>query len=196
MGPDCNILNTLKDCRTLFLDRDGVINERIMDGYVLDYKDFVFKEGVMEALKIFDKLFDRIFIVSNQQCIGKGLISEQDFLSLNEKMILEIEKNNARIDKVYYCPYLKSSNSILRKPKPGMAFKAKEDYPEVEFKKSIMVGDADSDMVFGKGLQMYTVFIDNHTGEPYNEDLVDLKYDSLWAFAKDLIKKQKPIEKK
>ncbi len=175
-----------KDCKYLFLDRDGVINERIIDGYVLDYKDFVFKQGVLSALKIFGTLFYNIFIVTNQQCIGKGLITEEKFKDITDKMLQDIRKSGAKVDKLYYCPYLKSDNSPLRKPNIGMGLQAQKDFPNTDFKKSIMVGDTNSDMIFGKRLGMYTVFIDNNTGETFQKELVDKTYYSLIEFAKDI----------
>ncbi|MBR1769891.1 MAG: HAD-IIIA family hydrolase [Bacteroidales bacterium] len=178
-----------KDCKYLFLDRDGVINERIIGGYILRYEDFRFKEGVLEALKYFSHRFERIFIVTNQQCIGKKLISEEDFLSLNAQMLRDISLNGGRIDRVYYCPFLKSENSPLRKPATGMGLKAKEDFPEIDFALSLMAGDSESDMRFGKGLGMKTAFIDNRTGEPLDGSLADMKLSSLMDLA-DVLKKE------
>lgn len=178
-----------EDCKYLFLDRDGVINERVMGGYVLDYKDFVFKTGVLSALKIFSSLFDRIFIVTNQQCIGKGLITEKEFSILTNQMMQDINRSGGRVDRLYYCPSLKTENSPLRKPNSGMALLAKQDFPEVDFSKSIMVGDTDSDMIFGKSLGMHTVFIDNQTEESYQAELVEKKYYSLLEFAQEINKK-------
>lgn len=177
-----------EDCKYLFLDRDGVINERVMGGYVLSYKDFVFKTGVLSAMKIFASMFDKIFIVTNQQCIGKGLITEKEFAKLTKQMMQDINRAGGRVDKLYYCPFLKTENSPLRKPSNGMALLTKEDFPQVDFKKSIMVGDANSDMLFGKSLGMHTVFIDNQTGEPYQAELVEKKYYSLLEFAQEINK--------
>tara|TARA_B100000902_G_C26489870_1_gene518776 strand:- start:186 stop:434 length:249 start_codon:yes stop_codon:yes gene_type:complete len=62
---------------TLFIDRDGVINERLFGAYVMSKKDFVFKSGVLEtSAKLFSH-FSNVFVVTNQQCIGKGLVSEE-----------------------------------------------------------------------------------------------------------------------
>jgi len=63
---------------TLFLDRDGVINERIVDDYVKNPSEFDFLPGVLQAIKIFTGVFGNIFIVTNQQGIGKGIMSEDD----------------------------------------------------------------------------------------------------------------------
>lgn len=178
-----------KDCKYLFLDRDGVINVRKMGGYITNYSEFHFIDGVKQALEIFATRFERVFIVTNQQGIGKGLFTQEDFDTLTNSMIKEIVNNGGRIDRVYMCPNLKSDNSPMRKPQVGMGLKAKEDFPEVDFAKSVMVGDSNSDMLFGKGLGMYNVFIDNHTGEEYDRSIVNEKYDSLFSFAEDLIKR-------
>ncbi|MDO5759618.1 MAG: HAD-IIIA family hydrolase [Bacteroidota bacterium] len=177
-----------KDSKYLFLDRDGVINQRIIGGYVLDYKDFVFSSGVLSALELFAKRFERIFVVTNQQCIGKGLLTEKKFSDITKQMLQNIEQAGGRIDKVYHCPFLKTDNSPLRKPNNGMALLAKKDFPEVDFAKSIMVGDSNSDMIFGKSVGMKTIFIDNQTGEPYQKELIDKKYYSLQEFAQEINK--------
>ena len=57
---------------SLFLDRDGVINERVFGGYILNKMDFVFKEGVLETASELFRNFNRVCVVTNQQCIGKG----------------------------------------------------------------------------------------------------------------------------
>jgi histidinol-phosphate phosphatase family protein len=119
---------SLKDCKYLFLDRDGVINVRKMGGYILSYDEFVFINGVKEAFKIFSSCFDRIFIITNQQGIGKGLMKEEDFLLLSNKMIDEIKQEGGRVDKIYFCSALKEEKSKMRKPEIGMGLKAKEDF--------------------------------------------------------------------
>lgn len=157
-----------------------------MGGYILSYDEFVFIDGVKEALKIFNSCFDRIFIVSNQQGIGKGLMSEEDFERLTEKMLEDIRLSGGRIDKVYHCPDLKDVSSPNRKPNVGMAFMAARDFPQIVFSDSVMVGDSMSDMLFGKRCGMHTVFIDNKTETDIDKDLTDECFDSLIAYAKTL----------
>lgn len=171
--------------QTLFLDRDGVINVRKMGGYITSYSEFRFIDGALEAMKIFNNIFDHIFIVTNQQGIGKGLMTDEDFLCLNDRMLEEIRKNGGRVDKVYYCSALKSENSIMRKPQVGMALLAKNEY-QLNLSNSIMVGDSMSDMRFGKSAGMHNVFIDNHTEEDIDENLFEIKFSSLSDFAKYL----------
>jgi len=167
----------------LFLDRDGVINIRKMGGYIQNYEEFRFIDGVKQALSIFNNIFDHIFVVTNQQGIGKNLMTEDDFQLITDKMLADIEKEGGRIDKVYHCSDLKDTSSPNRKPNVGMAFKAAKDYPKIVFSQSIMVGDGNSDMLFGKRCGMTTVFIDNKTEESFDEQLIDYKFDSLIDFA-------------
>lgn len=142
---------------TLFLDRDGVINERIFGGYVTSSEEFNFLEGVLEALSDFSELFCRIVIVTNQQGIGKGIMTERNLLDLHDYMVTSIEDNGGKIDAVYFAPNLRGAQVDIRKPKPDMALLAKHDFEEIDFEKSIMVGDTDSDIRFGKNLGMKTV---------------------------------------
>lgn len=144
---------------TLFLDRDGVINKNIDGGYVLDWEQFEFLPGVLETIPKLAKLFQRIIVVTNQQCIAKGLLTEEILNEIHQNMMNMIELNRGRIDAIYYAPDIKSASNELRKPKPGMAYLAKKDFPEIDFTKSIMVGDKLSDMEFGKATNMTTVYL-------------------------------------
>ena len=152
---------------TLFLDRDGVINKNIDGGYVLDWEQFEFLEGVLETMPKLAKLFSKIIVVTNQQCIAKGLLTEETLNEIHQNMMNMIELNGGRIDAVYYAPDLASDENKLRKPKNGMALLAKNDFPEIDFSKSIMIGDKLSDMEFGKSTGMITVCLsDKYKGNP------------------------------
>lgn len=156
---------------TLFLDRDGVINVRLIDDYVKTWEEFEFIEGVLEKLAEFSTLFGTIVIVTNQQGIGKGLMSEADLTDIHSRMLEEIEQAGGRIDKIYHCPALRSDADNCRKPRPVMAYKAQEDFPNIDFVRSIMVGDSLSDIEFGRAVGMRTVWIsdedipDSHVGQ-------------------------------
>jgi histidinol-phosphate phosphatase family protein len=166
---------------TLFLDRDGVINERIMGGYVTDPSKFEFLPGVLEALSWFSRNFYRIVVVTNQQGIGKGLMTERNVLEVHAYMCDEIHRSRGRIDKCFFAPNLVGAEEDLRKPGPVMAEMAKMEFPEIEFDRSIMVGDTDSDILFGKNLGMKTVRI--KTVEPISVE-ADFTCESLAEFSK------------
>lgn len=165
---------------TLFLDRDGVINERIIDGYVTRWKDFVFLPGVLEAMAVFAQRFRHVVIVSNQQGVGKGLMTQRQLSAIHTRMKKEIIAAGGRIDLIVVCTQLASDPDNHRKPKPYMAYQAQKKLPEIDFSKSIMVGDGDLDMAFGRNCGMHTVFIGQ------KNELADACYDSLFSFSKTL----------
>lgn len=168
---------------TLFLDRDGVINHRLKDDYVKNWSEFQFEPGVLEAIASFSKVFGRIFVVTNQQGIGKNIMSEDDLLNIHHKMLAKIEAADGKIDRVYCCPHLRTDDCNCRKPRIGMALQAKEDFPEIDFSRSVMVGDTPSDIEFGKRAGMHTVFISKEENPPPH---TEFHFPSLHAFAKYL----------
>lgn len=171
----------------LFLDRDGVINRRIIDGYVTRREDFVLIDGVLEAISIFARKFDRIFMVTNQQGIGKGLMTENDLADIHDWFLKQVVSVGGRIDRIYHCAALKAEHSFLRKPSIGMALQARRDFPDVVLKQSVMVGDTASDMLFGRRAGMTTVLVGDEPeiGRQFPH-LVDYCYPDLLAYAKSL----------
>lgn len=175
--------NIINEDWTLFLDRDGIINVRIIDGYVTKIEEFEFLPNVIDAFKIFKNKFKRIIIVTNQQGVGKGIMTIEDVETVHQFMIQQLENNGGKIDKIYMCPQLKSVVDNYRKPSPKMAYFAKEDFPDIDLSKSIMVGDMNSDIEFGKNAGMKTVFI----GDNELKLSPDSRYDTLFDFAKVMI---------
>ena len=171
----------------LFLDRDGVINKRLVDDYVKTPDDFIFEDGVLEAIRKFAKIFDRIVVVTNQQGIGKGLMTEGALQQIHQKMLDEVTQHGGRIDAIFFCPDLKKSNSLYRKPNIGMGLAAKKMFPEIRFKQSVMAGDSLSDMKFAKKLGMSSVFISkDQTLIKANNKLIDSTFESLSDYADHL----------
>jgi D-glycero-D-manno-heptose 1,7-bisphosphate phosphatase len=168
---------------TLFLDRDGVLNDEIRDGYVLRPDMFHFSEGVLAALPLLAQHFNRIVIVTNQRCIGRGLLSVQGLQDIHAQMLQQIEQQGGRIDKIYFCPDV-DSNSPCRKPATGMGLQAQQDFPDINFSDAVMVGNTLGDMQFGKNLGMQTVFIPSTRPEtPFPHPLIDQRYQNLLQFA-------------
>lgn len=173
---------------TLFLDRDGVINHETVGDYITVWQDFRFYEGVKDALKIFASVFGRIIIITNQRGVSKGLMTEQDLLDIHHSMVKEIEAAGGRIDKIYYCLDM-DNNSPYRKPNPGMGYKAKRDFPEIDFAKTLMIGNTMGDMQFGKNLGTQTIFIpSNRTAPVLPDPFTDAIYPSLIDVAKEIVR--------
>lgn len=144
---------------TLFLDRDGVINEKLDNDYVKHISEFEFKPRVLEAMYFLSKYFYKMVVVTNQQGIAKGLMSHEELKKVHDYMMYKMEQANVHIDNIYYCPHYKTECNYCRKPNAGMAYEAQKEDANIDFGKSIIIGDSESDMLFGKNAGMKRVGI-------------------------------------
>jgi histidinol-phosphate phosphatase family protein len=144
---------------TLFLDRDGVLNERIVDGYVRNWSEWVWSEGVLQAIATLSKRFGTIVIVTNQRGIARGLYTELDLEDVHTRMLADIKAAGGRIQAVYHCPHDKDAGCVCRKPRPGMLLRAAKENARIDLKKALMVGDSNSDMEAAKAAKVHGVFI-------------------------------------
>jgi D-glycero-alpha-D-manno-heptose 1-phosphate guanylyltransferase len=171
---------------TLFIDRDGVINEETIGEYILHWDKFVFSKGVLHAFKKISDAFGRLLVVTNQKGVGKGLMTKESLYTIHHSMQREVEVAGGRIDKIYFCTDL-DNTSLYRKPNPGMAMHAKKEFPDIDFTRSIMVGNKRSDMQFGRAAGMFTVFLaTTNPEEPFPHPDIDLRFSSLAEFAEAL----------
>lgn len=144
---------------TVFLDRDGVINEKMPEGrYVTSVREFRILPGVPEAIARLNRAGIRVIIVSNQRGIALGIMSTAMVEEIHRHLQQLLNASGARIDAFYVCPHDRNSCSC-RKPLPGLYKKALEDFPDITNDKSVMIGDSISDMEFGRRLGMRTVRI-------------------------------------
>lgn len=155
---------------TLFLDRDGVINQRNFEGYITSVNDFIFLPHAIEGLKLLSQQFSKIFVVTNQQGVAKQIMTEQTLNEIHQHMIDTLKNEGVSIDKVYFATNIRGAENDRRKPNNAMALEAKRDFPTIDFKRSVMVGDTASDLKFGMNLGMKTVLIQS-------EEKVDLTPD-------------------
>ena len=179
-------LKTITNSWTLFLDRDGVINIEKHQDYVYHYGEFVFYDGVKEALRYLSTRFKRIIITTNQRGVGRELMTEAELMDIHSQMVADVEAAGGRINKIYYCISLDDAHPS-RKPNPGMFQEAQHDFPDISAKASLIVGNNLSDMQFGRNAGMYTVFVRTTSPhQPYPHPDIDLVYSDLPAFAKAL----------
>ena len=172
---------------TLFLDRDGVINIESVGSYVTNWDEFVFHEGVPEAIKQAASIFGNIIVVSNQRGVGRGIMTLDALKEINKNLRDSVATLGGRIDKIYNCTAVNDEDRN-RKPNPGMGLQAQEDFPHIDFRKSVMVGNSPSDMEFGKRLQMHTVFITTkYAAVQLPDPLIDEQYSSLQEFVHALM---------
>ena len=172
---------------TLFLDRDGVINDEKQVDYINTWKEFKFFPGVKDAIKKFTEKFGNIFIITNQRGVAKGITKLEDLEVMHKNLLNEVIAAGGKITKIYICTDLDNSNQN-RKPNPGMGLQAKKEFPEVDFSKSVMIGNTISDMEFGRNLGIaINIFIPStHPYIGVQNPMVDLVFPDLLSVSKAL----------
>ncbi len=186
-----NFLKHIDKTWTLFLDRDGVINKQIIGGYVSAPDEFDFLPGVLESLAYFSTLFNKIIIITNQQGVGKGIMSEAELIVVHNYMNETINETGGKLDAIYYCTDKADKIGNCRKPSPSMAQKAIVDFPEIDIAKSIMVGDSLCDIEFGHNLGMKTIFSGKNHDSNQAASMADYKVRNLFELKNVIEKLQK-----
>jgi D-glycero-D-manno-heptose 1,7-bisphosphate phosphatase len=129
--------------KTIFLDRDGVINKEI--NYLHKINDFEFIDGIFSACHYFETLGYKIIIITNQSGISRGYYNELDYELLTKWMLSEFKDNGVKILDVFHCPHDPNDRCNCRKPKPGMFLNAQNKY-NIDMKNSWMIGDKEVDI--------------------------------------------------
>ena len=130
--------------KTIFLDRDGVINKEI--NYLHKIDDFEFIDGIFDACLYFQNLGYKIIIITNQSGISRGYYSEIDYQKLTQWMLGQFKYKNINIFDIFHCPHGPDSTCNCRKPKPGMFLKAKDKH-NTDMEKSWLIGDKEVDVI-------------------------------------------------
>jgi len=133
--------------KTIFLDRDGVINKEVH--YLHKIEDFEFIDGVFKICQYLNMLGYEIIIITNQSGISRGYYNETDFEILSNWMVDEFKKNDIKILDIFHCPHSPESNCKCRKPKPGMLLAAKDKY-NIDMQNSWLIGDKEDDIIAAK----------------------------------------------
>jgi len=138
---------TRQGMKTVFLDRDGVINKYPGDEfYVTSVKKFTFLPGAKKAIARLTKAGFKIFIASNQAGVGRGIYAQRTLKAITSKMLSEIERAGGNIAKTYYCTHRKEAGCPCRKPKPGLLKKAAKEF-KFNLKNTYFIGDSIRDVV-------------------------------------------------
>lgn len=176
----------------IFLDRDGVINKDT--GYVSHSDDFVFIDGVIDALRLLKQKGFLLVVVTNQSGIARGLFSEDDFMRLTEWMDWSLADRGVDLDGIYFCPHHPSAGSgpdtracDCRKPAPGMLLDAAREL-NIDLAASYMVGDKVSDLKAAEaaGVGHKILVRTGKTITAEGETMADAVYPSLVEFAHNI----------
>jgi D-glycero-D-manno-heptose 1,7-bisphosphate phosphatase len=170
--------------RTIFLDRDGVLNEKMPEGrYVTTWAEFRALPGAFEAVARLNREGLRVIVVSNQRGVALGLYSVSAVEEIHARLQTLLGEFGGHIDAFYFCPHDKSQCDC-RKPLPGLYEQARRDFQDITPETSLMIGDSLSDIEFGRRLGMRTIFIEGNaerrkTGVEKATELADQRFPSL-----------------
>lgn len=167
----------------IFLDRDGVINKVILrDGKPYSPRkldEFVFTDGIREAVYKMKEFGYKVFVVSNQPDVARGEISQDVLNLMTGKMRFDLP-----LDDIFICPHDDYHDCLCRKPKPGMLIEAAEKW-EIDLGSSFLIGDTWKDIAAGKAAGCKAILLD----APYNQGTdCDYRVRSLREAVESFIK--------
>lgn len=130
--------------RCVFLDRDGVINEKPVKGeYVRTPEEFRLLPNISDWIRLFNALEMLVIVVTNQRGVALGHMTEEDLAALHLKMKSELARRGAHLDDIFYCPH-EADSCDCRKPKPGLVYAARDKW-NIDLAHSLLLGDSDND---------------------------------------------------
>jgi len=165
--------------KTLLLDRDGTINRDI--GRVQAAEEIMLLPGVTDGLRRLQDAGYRFFIVTNQAKIGEGKDTEENFDACQKRLLTLLSDAGVTISATKFCPHPRDAECDCRKPRPGMWRQLQRDYPDLTADETVMVGDKDIDVLFGKAIGARTARL--RTGQYPEEVSADMTITNLTELA-------------
>ncbi len=142
---------------TIFIDRDGVINENRPD-YVKNWDEFRFLAGSREAIAALTKAGHRIVVCTNQAGVAQGLISTGAMEDIHRRMLAALEEVGGVVEQVYACTHGKTAGCDCRKPRPGMLLRASREL-DLDMSDAVFIGDSITDMQAGLAAGIRTMLV-------------------------------------
>lgn len=149
---------------TVFLDRDGTINEDV--GYLSDPDGLVIIDGAARAIRLLNEKMIKVIVVSNQSGVGRGYYTDANVEAVNRRLKELLSAEGASLDAIYYCSHHPDVDCACRKPGPGMAELAAAEH-ELDSSWTYVVGDKESDIGLARNIKAKGVLV--LTGKGANE---------------------------
>lgn len=143
--------------RAIFFDRDGTLIDEPVPDVIDSWEKFKIKTDVSHLVEL-AKLGYEFFIISNQEAIGSGMLSEAFYRETNQKLVYTLRQQGIFIKDIFTCPHAVDENCDCRKPKAGLVQQALQKYP-ISLTESWIVGDRASDVELAHTLGMHSIFI-------------------------------------
>ena len=169
--------------KVVFLDRDGVINEKAAPHeYITSWDGFRFLPRVAQAIHLLNEAGYKAVIVSNQRGVARGMMTMQQVDDLHAKMCAALARQGARIDAIYVCPH-GEGECHCRKPEIGLFLQAEGTF-EVDKARSWMIGDSASDILAGERYGVRTILVNS------TEKLGDVQCEDLLSAVEYILKEE------
>lgn len=169
-GPDADV----PKIDTVFLDRDGTINEKPREGeYVLVPGQLRLIPGAADAIRAVNEAGIRVVVLTNQRCVAKGLVSEAQLDSIHRRLESLLADSGAHIDAIHVCPH-EEGECECRKPRPGLFHEAKRADPGIDLARSVMIGDSGSDCEAAAAAGVRCIHVCHDVSSPERECARDL----------------------
>jgi len=162
----------MKTYDAIFLDRDGTLNPD--PGYINDLKHYKFYPFTIEALIKLSNICKGFCIVTNQSGIGRGLIKPEKLDEIHNYIRSEFKKHKIKLLNIYVCLDHPDHATTDRKPGTGMFEDASEEF-SIKLDRSLMIGDAGSDIEAGAKLEMDTMLVLTGKGSHTIQNLNNIK---------------------
>ncbi|MGV1037957.1 MAG: D-glycero-alpha-D-manno-heptose-1,7-bisphosphate 7-phosphatase [Candidatus Nanopelagicales bacterium] len=180
----------LSRIRCVLLDRDGTINvSPNRTRYVTDPSDFELEDGVGPAIARLNRAGIVVLVVTNQQGIGTGVMTEDAVARVHERMRALLAESQARVDAVFVCPHV-AGTCACRKPLPGLLQGALSAWA-IDPADAIMVGDAMTDIAAGIAAGTAVALVGD--ADVHADQLVP-RYSGLGDLVDDLISQAPPAD--
>jgi D-glycero-D-manno-heptose 1,7-bisphosphate phosphatase len=152
---------TFRDVSTVFIDRDGVVNRKPIEcAWVTQVLDLELLPGSAKAIAKLNAEDTRVIVVTNQRAISLGLMTEQQLVLLHESLKEKLAAHSARLDAIYYCPHgIDDAHCKCRKPATGLFERAFREFPSIDKRRSVVIGDSLCDIEAGRRLGIPTIFV-------------------------------------
>ena len=155
---------------TVFVDRDGVINERIVGDYVRTRAQFVLLPDALTGLRMLADHAGLVIVVTNQAGVGRGLIDPAELERIHELLVRNVQEAGGRIDAIMVCPHGKDAGCDCRKPGTGLARQAAARFSRLDLARAVMIGDSSGDIAFAHALGIPSVLVTGTGGEGSGDD--------------------------
>ena len=134
--------------KTVFLDRDGVINEDSPD-YIKNWAEFHFIPGSLEAIARLTRNGFSVIVITNQSVINRRMVAKTELENIHRKLRQTVSDNGGRIMDILFCPHRPDEHCNCRKPLPGLIFAARDHYG-IHLGSTVFVGDSVKDILAGQ----------------------------------------------